>query len=65
MINLTGKRCQCPTCERVFSTEQNFDRHRQGEFGSRVCLDPLTVGMKKQESGVYVRALNDDRFQSD
>lgn len=44
---LTGKRCQCPTCNEVFSTVGNFDRHRVGEHGpNRKCVNPQTVGLE-------------------
>lgn len=43
---LTGKRCQCPTCKEVFSTEANFTRHRKGTHGvDRHCVDPVSVGL--------------------
>ena len=40
-----GKMCQCPTCSEYFSTVSNFDRHRVGKHGSKVCVDPESVGL--------------------
>lgn len=34
---LTGKRCLCSACGRVFSTVANFDRHRKGPMTERRC----------------------------
>lgn len=49
---LTKKRCMCPTCKEVFSTLSNFDRHRVGTHGERVCVAPSSTGMEiKQGSG--------------
>lgn len=43
---LTGKRCGCPTCGEIFSTESNFMRHRKGDHGvNRHCVDPESVGL--------------------
>lgn len=43
---LTGKRCKCPVCHEVFSTESNFNRHRKGEYGvNRHCINPEDVGL--------------------
>jgi len=48
---LTGKRCGCPTCGEVFSTESNFERHRVGDYRSgRVCVAPETVGLNLVET---------------
>ena len=59
-MNLSEKQCQCPTCDRVFSTERNFDLHRVGSWGDRSCADPEEVGMEPRQrvdgSVVYVRA---------
>lgn len=41
----TGKVCKCPTCGEYFSTIANFDRHRVGPHGAKVCADPATVGL--------------------
>lgn len=44
--NLTGNRCQCPTCGEVFSTENNFNKHRKGKYGKdRHCVSPEKVGL--------------------
>jgi hypothetical protein len=43
---LTNKRCMCPTCKEVFSTLSNFDRHRVGTHGERVCVAPSSTGME-------------------
>jgi NAD-dependent SIR2 family protein deacetylase len=52
---VTGKQCQCTKCFRTFSTENNFDRHRKGEYKTgRYCVDPRSVGLKKNPNGVWV-----------
>jgi hypothetical protein len=40
-------RCQCPTCDAVFSTVGNFDRHRTGGE----CSPPASVGLIQHEGG--------------
>lgn len=51
---LVGKRCQCPTCKEVFSTEANFNKHRKGEHGvNRHCVNPETVGLVVATVGNY------------
>lgn len=48
---LTGKRCGCPTCGEVFSTESNFERHRVGNYqDGRTCVDPSSVGLNRVET---------------
>ena len=43
-MKLTGKTSLCRTCGRVFSTTENFDRHRRGKYDDpsplygRICL---------------------------
>ena len=32
---LTGNRCQCPSCGRLFTSPREFDRHRVGDFARR------------------------------
>ena len=49
---VTGKQCQCTVCNRTFSTENNFMKHRVGEYGSKVCVSPDTIGMYKK-NGVW------------
>lgn len=45
-VELTGRRCQCPTCGECFSSEYAFDKHRAGPYGAqRHCTDPEVVGM--------------------
>jgi hypothetical protein len=40
------KKCQCSVCGLVFSTENNFDRHRKGDYDAvRYCATPLEVGL--------------------
>jgi hypothetical protein len=49
---LTHKRCMCRTCKEIFSTLSNFDRHRIGAHGEKVCVDPRSAGLQlKQGSG--------------
>lgn len=48
----TNKRCICPTCNEVFSTLSNFDRHRVGDWDSKQCVYPEFVGLEiKQGAG--------------
>lgn len=37
--------CRCSVCGEYFSTLSNFDRHRKGEHGKKVCVDPESVGL--------------------
>jgi hypothetical protein len=53
LIALTGNRCRCTACGRVFSTPSNFDRHRSGPWEARICLDPATVGLALSRIGVW------------
>ena len=43
---LTSTRCMCPTCKEVFSSLNNFDKHRVGKHGEKVCVDPSSTGME-------------------
>lgn len=45
-----SKMCLCPVCHELFSTPRNFDRHRDSGW----CLEPATVGLRKNEHGVWV-----------
>jgi hypothetical protein len=40
-----GNTCYCGVCGEYFSTLSNFDRHRTGKHGSKVCADPASVGL--------------------
>lgn len=31
-VPITGNRCQCAACERVFSSTTSFDAHRTGDY---------------------------------
>lgn len=42
---VSGKQCQCRACNRTFSTENNFDKHRKGDYDSRVCIPPEELDM--------------------
>ena len=37
--------CQCSVCGEYFSTVSNFDKHRKGKHGEKVCEDPESVGL--------------------
>ena len=54
---LSEKECRCTACNRVFSTESNFDRHRRGKYqpDERHCVPPESIGMKKNNRGTYMR----------
>lgn len=41
----TGNTCLCNSCGEYFSTVSNFDRHRTGPHGKKVCADPESVGL--------------------
>jgi len=52
---LTGKRCLCRGCDKVFSTVANFDRHRVGKHGiDRHCAEPEAVGLVRKETATGV-----------
>ena len=60
---VTGKQCQCTVCNRTFSTEANFDRHRKGEYvDRRHCVDPKSMGMFKRD-GVWRQNPSDKVIQ--
>jgi hypothetical protein len=42
-----GRACHCAACCRTFTSVEAFDRHRQGDYDARVCLDPAT--MRRQD----------------
>lgn len=51
-----GEACHCTVCCRTFSTENNFDRHRRGEFwpvNERHCKDPAEIGLVLLASRAY------------
>lgn len=51
---LVGKRCQCPVCFEVFSTEANYNKHRKGSHGvDRHCVDPESVGLVVAKVGEF------------
>lgn len=63
---LVGKRCQCPTCKEIFSTEANFDKHRKGQHGvDRHCVDPETVGLVIGQVGDKFVWRGPSRFQEE
>lgn len=45
----------CPTCCRTFSTPNNFFKHRVGDVGRTVCVDPGTILDKKGEPELVLR----------
>ena len=45
----THKRCMCSLCKEVFSTLNNFDKHRAGSHGEKVCVDPSEAGLEIKE----------------
>lgn len=51
---MTGKQCQCVVCNRIFSTERNYEKHRQGSYEEgRICLNPEDLDLVKKENGVW------------
>jgi hypothetical protein len=59
-LKLTGDRCQCPSCEKLFNSTAAFDKHRTGSFsplGLRRCLsaeEMLAAGMAENDAGRWV-----------
>ena len=62
---LPTDRAQCPTCEAVFSTVSNFDRHltknrnRDG-FPGPWCQPPASVGLIPNDRGIWHQPGLDD-----
>ena len=57
--HLSGEyECACPTCSRVFASEEAFDLHRIGEHGkSRKCAEnPDAHGLRMDLKGRWRRA---------
>jgi len=48
-INRGSPVSQCPTCDRVFSTVANFDKHRKDGR----CIYPEDVGLSLNEKGIW------------
>lgn len=57
-MKLTGHRCQCAACEKVFSRTSVFDKHRTGEYGKdRRCMtteEMQAKGFTLTSAGVWV-----------
>lgn len=51
----SSKVCMCSVCGEYFSTTGNFDKHRKGTHGEKVCVDPATVGLVIRERGSNTR----------
>lgn len=62
---LRGKRCRCPSCGEVFSTISNFDKHRKGNAGSKVCVNPATVGLVINERNGNTYWMHPSRFETE
>ena len=55
----TGTRiAHCSGCHETFSTVSNFDTHRV----RGVCEDPVEVGLRRNERGVWFHATDKPRF---
>ena len=58
---VTGRRCQCPTCGDVFSTEANFARHLIRDRDDRNCIvkirckSPSLVGLVRDKHGAWAQ----------
>jgi hypothetical protein len=50
--------CACPTCRRVFASEEAFDLHRVGDHGkNRKCAENLDAqGLTTDSKGRWRRA---------
>jgi len=63
---LPTERAQCPTCQAVFSTDANFDRHltkgrnREG-FTGPWCQPPASMGLIQDAGKVWHQPGPDDR----
>lgn len=52
------RRAQCPTCEEVFSTDANFDRHlsrgrHDKGYAGPWCVHPTLAGLIADEQGAW------------
>jgi hypothetical protein len=45
--------CHCGACHESFGGLVAFDRHRQGTFGTRHCVDPASVGLRRGANGQW------------
>ncbi len=46
---ISGNQCQCTVCKCSFSTERNFEKHREGSYAEgRRCVEPSSVGLVKK-----------------
>src|SRR5215472_133239 len=43
---LTNSQNLCRGCGEVFASLKDFDRHRTGDWPSRLCLDPVMLGLE-------------------
>ena len=62
MSKLTGVRCQCRTCGKVFKSAAGFDKHRTGTHGvDRRCMteeEMYAAGMARS-GGLWVTRLHE------
>jgi hypothetical protein len=62
VMNLTGERNQCPTCELYFNSNAAFDKHRTGDHGkNRRCMtveEMIAKGMAINSRGFWITAKN-------
>ena len=66
-MTLTGNKCKCPSCSKLFASSAAFDKHRvkTGEKGERACLgymDMVRKGMYADADGFWKSSRN-GRFQ--
>jgi hypothetical protein len=54
------KACHCAACHRTFTSVEAFDRHRQGDYDARSCLDP---SLMRRQDGQPLYELHAGRFR--
>ena len=50
-LPIGSKVCQCSACGEYFTAVTAFDQHRSGPYTARVCLNPASLGLVKNDKG--------------
>ena len=53
-------RVHCISCHRTFNSVSGFDEHRRGFK----CTDPLEIGMKMSDLGIWARPMPENAILS-
>ena len=63
----SGYECGCRTCDRVFSSEEAFERHRLGNYleGRKCAKYPATQGLALTSKGTWQRDRSTDHAGGD